>query len=122
MTKKVLILEDDEQLSLIFRTITSQIMGEFWTIHCHDNVASATEDYNENKHEILLIDNYVFGNVTGITMLINMANLNQSPELVLFTSSDHYFSKFEGEFFDHYIGKSLEQLSSKLYKYLSKID
>lgn len=76
MDKRILIVEDDSSLQLIYKKVLEK---EGFVVDVVDNVQSALESYNQNEYILFIVDILLKGNLTGDALI----DSNLRPMLVV---------------------------------------
>lgn len=117
----VLILEDDKEVSSMYGEILRDIVPDPH-LFFFESVDSAASGYIAIRPEIMLVDNHVCGEKTGLEFLSSiLPMLLPQKRLILMTSSNETLKAYQDIYFDVYVGKDTRRLAREVKQFAGHV-
>ena len=103
MKKKILIVDDEPDISSLFKIILEQ-NSEF-IVHSFTDPLLALENFKPDSYDLILID-IKMPEMDGLDFYREIRKIDKKVKLCFITASEKYYEQFRKEIYDKLLGES----------------
>jgi DNA-binding NtrC family response regulator len=103
MKKRILIVDDEPDISSLFKMVLEQ-NNEF-TVHSFTRPLLALRDFKDNFYDLLIID-IKMPEMDGLDFYREIRKIDKKVKLCFITASEKYYEQFRKEIYDKLLGES----------------
>jgi DNA-binding NtrC family response regulator len=103
MKKRILIVDDEPDISSLFKMVLEQ-NNEF-IVHSFTRPLLALRDFKDNFYDLLIID-IKMPEMDGLDFYREIRKIDKKVKLCFITASEKYYEQFRKEIYDKLLGES----------------